>query len=111
LQFPSCDLDLNEAYRLDGDSLEPISKPVVAHEFSGRERPLSSLQTASRDSGWLVMKSLRKRLHRFIVDDAGPTLVEYAFMLAVIVLACVAAIRGTATQMNAIFHTVAGIFH
>ena len=42
------------------------------------------------------MKSLAKKMHRFLVSEDGPTAVEYAVMLALIVVVCLTAI--TATQ-------------
>ena len=38
------------------------------------------------------MKSLAKKVHRFLVAEDGPTAVEYAVMLALIVIVCLTAI-------------------
>ena len=38
------------------------------------------------------MRSLATSLHRFFVSEDGPTAVEYAVMLALIIIACLGAI-------------------
>ena len=38
------------------------------------------------------MKLLAKRIQHFLVDEGGPTAVEYAVMLALIVVVCMTAI-------------------
>lgn len=38
------------------------------------------------------MKSLLKNVHRFLVSEDGPTAVEYAVMLALIIIVCLTAI-------------------
>ena len=49
------------------------------------------------------MKTLVARAHRFFASEDGPTAVEYAIMLALIVLICIAAIRSVGTAANATF--------
>jgi len=46
------------------------------------------------------MKTLAKKVQRFLVSEDGPTAVEYAVMLALIIIVCLSAITslGTATQ-------------
>ena len=53
------------------------------------------------------MKLLAKKLHRFLVSEDGPTAVEYAVMLALIVIVCLAAISSVGTQTSSTFNTVA----
>jgi pilus assembly protein Flp/PilA len=53
------------------------------------------------------MKSLVKKMQRFIVCEDGPTAVEYAVMLALIIVVCLAAIRLIGTNTNATFNNVA----
>jgi pilus assembly protein Flp/PilA len=55
-----------------------------------------------------TMKSLILKGQRFLVSDDGPTAVEYAVMLALIVVICLTAIRSIGTNANATFETVAG---
>ena len=53
------------------------------------------------------MKSLALKVQRFLVSEEGPTAVEYAVMLALIVIVCLAAIRSVGTNANATFENVA----
>ena len=53
------------------------------------------------------MKSLAKKVQRFLVSEDGPTAVEYAVMLALIVIVCLAAIQAIGTNASATFQEVA----
>jgi pilus assembly protein Flp/PilA len=53
------------------------------------------------------MKSLAQKLHRFLVSEDGPTAVEYAVMLALIIIVCLTAISSIGTQTSTTFQTVA----
>jgi len=53
------------------------------------------------------MKSLALRVRRFLVSEDGPTAVEYAVMLALIVVVCLSTITLIGTQANATFNTIA----
>jgi pilus assembly protein Flp/PilA len=53
------------------------------------------------------MKSLAKKMQRFLVSEDGPTAVEYAVMLALIVIVCLTAISSIGTQASATFQNVA----
>jgi pilus assembly protein Flp/PilA len=55
-----------------------------------------------------VMKSLAKKVQRFLVSEDGPTAVEYAVMLALIIIVCLTAITSIGTNANATFDNVAG---
>lgn len=52
------------------------------------------------------MKSLAQKVHRFLVSEDGPTAVEYAVMLALIILVCLAAITAIGQRANSTFETV-----
>ncbi|MBN2024935.1 MAG: Flp family type IVb pilin [Pirellulales bacterium] len=52
------------------------------------------------------MKSLAKKVQRFLVSEDGPTAVEYAVMLALIVVVCLAAIEAIGTRANKTFESV-----
>ena len=39
------------------------------------------------------MSHLRQRIRRFLVSEDGPTAVEYAIMLALIIIVCIAGIQ------------------
>ena len=53
------------------------------------------------------MKSLALKVQRFLVSEDGPTAVEYAVMLALIVIVCLTAIRSIGTNASATFQNVA----
>ena len=53
------------------------------------------------------MKKFAKKVQRFLVSEDGPTAVEYAVMLALIVIVCLTAIRSVGTNANATFESVA----
>ena len=53
------------------------------------------------------MKSLAKKVQRFLVSEDGPTAVEYAVMLALIVIVCLTAIQAIGTNASATFQEVA----
>ena len=52
------------------------------------------------------MKSLALKLRRFLVCEDGPTAVEYAVMLALIVIVCLTAIKSIGTKANSAFTKV-----
>jgi pilus assembly protein Flp/PilA len=54
------------------------------------------------------MKNLALKVQRFLVSEDGPTAVEYAVMLALIVIVCLTAIGSIGTKANATFLSVAG---
>ena len=51
------------------------------------------------------MKLLAKKVQRFLVEEDGPTTVEYAFMMMLIILVCIAAITTVGTRANIPFTT------
>lgn len=53
------------------------------------------------------MKSLATKLQRFLVSEDGPTAVEYAVMLALIVIVCLTAIGNVGDNASATFQNVA----
>ena len=53
------------------------------------------------------MKALAQSVKRFIVSEDGPTAVEYAVMLALIIVVCLTAITAIGTNANATFNSVA----
>ncbi len=52
------------------------------------------------------MKLLAQKLHRFLVSEDGPTAVEYAVMLALIVIVCLTAISSLGTAARDTFDTI-----
>ena len=53
------------------------------------------------------MKNLALKVQRFLVSEDGPTAVEYAVMLALIVIVCLTAIESIGTNANTTFQSVA----
>ncbi len=52
------------------------------------------------------MKNFSQSLKRFLVSEDGPTAVEYAVMLALIVIVCLTAIQAIGTNANTKFEEV-----
>jgi len=52
------------------------------------------------------MNGLIKKVQRFLVAEDGPTAVEYAVMLALIIVVCLGAITTIGTQANTTFTSV-----
>ena len=52
------------------------------------------------------MRLLAQKLHRFLVSEDGPTAVEYAVMLALIVVVCLTAISSLGTSASSTFQNV-----
>jgi pilus assembly protein Flp/PilA len=53
------------------------------------------------------MMNLFHKTCRFLVNEDGPTAVEYAVMLALIIVVCLTAITAIGTNANATFDSVA----
>jgi pilus assembly protein Flp/PilA len=52
------------------------------------------------------MRRFFLKLHQFVSSDDGPTAVEYAVMLALIVIVCLASIKSIGTKANTAFSNV-----
>ena len=50
-----------------------------------------------------IMKRFKENVKQFLVSEDGPTAVEYAVMLALIVIVCLTAIQAVGTNTNAKF--------
>jgi pilus assembly protein Flp/PilA len=57
------------------------------------------------------MRSLALKVQRFLASDEGPTAVEYAVMLALIVIVCLTAISQIGTNANQAFQKIASSVH
>jgi pilus assembly protein Flp/PilA len=53
------------------------------------------------------MREFRQSFVRFLQAEDGPTAVEYAVMLALIIVVCVSAITALGTNANKVFSNVA----
>jgi pilus assembly protein Flp/PilA len=52
------------------------------------------------------MKSFAQSVQKFLASEDGPTAVEYAVMLALIVIVCLTAIQAIGTNANSKFELV-----
>jgi len=52
------------------------------------------------------MRTVTKSVVEFLKREDGPTAVEYAVMLALIIVVCIAAITALGTNANSTFSTV-----
>jgi pilus assembly protein Flp/PilA len=52
------------------------------------------------------MKNFAQKVQRFLVSEDGPTAVEYAVMLALIVIVCLTAIQAIGTNANVTFNEI-----
>lgn len=53
------------------------------------------------------MNAFAQKVRKFLVSEDGPTAVEYAVMLALIVVVCLTAIQTIGTRANSTFNSVA----
>jgi pilus assembly protein Flp/PilA len=53
-----------------------------------------------------MLANIRERMVVFVMSEDGPTAVEYAVMLALIIVVCLAAIQILGTNANSAFNTV-----
>jgi pilus assembly protein Flp/PilA len=54
------------------------------------------------------MRLFAQRVRQFLFSEDGPTAVEYAVMLALIIIVCLTAIGTVGTKTSATFNKVAG---
>ena len=52
------------------------------------------------------MRSLMTRVQRFLTSEDGPTAVEYAVMLALILVACITIVTSLGTSISGTFSKV-----
>jgi len=52
------------------------------------------------------MRFLAEKVRRFLVSEDGPTAVEYAIMLALIIIVCLTAINALGTSASTSFSNV-----
>ena len=53
-----------------------------------------------------MLRQLVQSVRNFVEREDGPTAVEYAVMLALIIVVCIAAISTVGTKANSTFNTV-----
>lgn len=54
------------------------------------------------------MKKFVSSVKKFIVSEDGPTAVEYAVMLALIIVVCLAGVSAVGSKANAKFNSISG---
>jgi pilus assembly protein Flp/PilA len=57
-------------------------------------------------NGGMSMRFLVLKLRRFLISEDGPTAVEYAVMLALIIIVCLTAISSIGTRASTTFNRV-----
>ena len=57
---------------------------------------------------YLEMHAFANSIKRFLASEDGPTAVEYAVMLALIIVVCLTAIQAVGTNAQGTFNNVAG---
>jgi pilus assembly protein Flp/PilA len=62
---------------------------------------------SSAENGEIDVRAFSDKVKRFLTSEDGPTAVEYAVMLALIVIVCLTAIRAIGTNANTTFNDVA----
>ncbi len=53
-----------------------------------------------------MLHALANRVRRFLASEDGPTAVEYAVMLALIVVVCITVLKNLGTSISGTFSTV-----
>jgi pilus assembly protein Flp/PilA len=87
--------------------------PVIptGQRLSEVHRPTRVSVVDFSNVGFLVeespVKNFTNHVVRFLKDESGPTAVEYAIMLALIVIVCIGTIANVGTQANARFNVIA----
>ena len=57
------------------------------------------------------MRKFTLSMRRFLRDEDGPTAVEYAIMLSLIVVVCLSAITTIATKVSGVFVKISSSVH
>jgi pilus assembly protein Flp/PilA len=52
-----------------------------------------------------MLTSIIQRLRRLVRDESGPTAVEYAVMLAMIIIVCIGSVRLLGTTSSSVFRS------
>ena len=56
--------------------------------------------------GGRLMRDVLKKVARFLKDESGPTAVEYAVMLALIIVVCITAVTTLGSNASSTFSNV-----
>jgi pilus assembly protein Flp/PilA len=77
----------------------------MAHRREAGEPWASCCDNSILEKG-IFMRSLTTCVRDFLKNEDGPTAVEYAVMLALIIVVCITAITALGTNANATFSSV-----
>jgi pilus assembly protein Flp/PilA len=80
-------------------ALNTVQPPVGAGFFT-------LVSSTNRSKGTEAMRTLAQRFVNFLKREDGPTAVEYAVMLALIIVVCITAITALGTNANKTFSSV-----
>src|SRR4051794_25130859 len=80
-----------------------------------RDPPAVNPATAWVSTAWwwaifeeIFMSAIKAQVRRFLVSEDGPTAVEYAVMLALILVACITIVTSLGTSVSGTFSRVNG---
>ena len=79
---------------------------VSSHSRPRQPSPVCTAAAISQREG-ITMTQFVTSVKKFLVSEDGPTAVEYAVMLALIVIVCLTAIQAIGTNANAKFNAAA----
>src|SRR5512135_1205703 len=88
------DADKAQRHTRAGQRGGPAAPPISCWR---RSRPLKEES---------LMQVLTSKIRRFLASDDGPTAVEYAVMLALILVACITIVKTLGTSLSNTFDTV-----
>ena len=89
---------------LPRDRAGDVSNRILVQSFL---RFLVAFRETPPQSGEFDMKNFALKVQRFLKSEDGPTAVEYAVMLALIIIVCLTAITAVGTQAAAQFNNIA----
>ena len=81
-----------------------VAKPKLDSHIQFLVCPFNGWSRIWRDT----MKNFATKINRFLKSEDGPTAVEYAVMLALIVVVCLGAITSIGSSASGTFSSVAG---
>jgi pilus assembly protein Flp/PilA len=93
-----------DVWFLSGFALSISSTMNEDEDFETGIRPMWGRETEKKGN---IMRNLYAAVVQFIEKEDGPTAVEYAVMLALIVVVCLGAITTLGQNANATFNNVA----
>ena len=74
-------------------------------DLSLRHRPARLGRIPSMKKGTFMLHGFRERLRTFLRTEDGPTAVEYAVLIALVVLVCIGAVTTLGSNSNKTFTT------